>query len=237
MLLIKDVRKTYSNQTRAIEHVTFSLDSGDLAVLLGKEGAGKTSLLRCMAGILPFEGGDVLWKRHSLKEDPFLYKRDISFLPKDPLPYPFLTGQEYGLYVAAACGISARKAKARLQKEAKDFDSPVLKKRVQELSSEERRILQLLVGFSKDPQVFLLDDPFSDLPFAVMQVLVDKLRAMSENGGIVFFSDETLSIAHSLCNRVILLEEGELAFDGRLEDLHKSGKDLSAYRENLENEE
>ena len=238
MLLVQDVRKTYPNQTRAIEHVSFSLCAGDLAVLLGREGAGKTTLLHCMAGILPFEGGDMRYDKHALKEEPFLYKQEIAFLPQEKPLYPFLTGQEYGLFVAAANGIAPREAKVRLKQELQAFGAEeLLKKKIDEFTPEECRTLQLAVGFLKDPTVFLLEDPFSSLSLPVMQTLVDKLRKMSEQGGIVLFSDETLGIARALCNRAILLEQGKLAFEGSMEDLLQSGRDLRAYRENIEDEE
>lgn len=220
MLQINHLTKTYAGGKKAVDDLSLTVNAGEILGFIGHNGAGKTTTLRSVAGILDFDGGEVLIGGKSIEKQPVEAKKQVAFLPDNPDIYEFMTGIAYLNFISDIYGISKEERERRIKKYADAFElTGSLGSRVGSYSHGMKQKLALISAFIRRPRLLILDEPFVGLDPTAAFTMKNFLRELCESGGSVFFSTHVLEVAEKLCDRIAIIRDGRLVEVGRTEDV------------------
>ena len=220
MLQIKHLSKEYPGGKKAVDDLSLTVERGEILGFIGHNGAGKTTTLRCVAGILDFDGGEVLVDGKSILKEPVEAKKRMAFLPDNPDIYEFMTGIAYLNCISDIYGISKADREERVRKYAGAFQlTGSLGSRVGSYSHGMKQKLALISAFLRQPKLLILDEPFVGLDPAAAFTMKNFLRELCDGGGCVFFSTHVLEVAEKLCDRIAILRDGRLVEVGATQDV------------------
>lgn len=198
----------------AVNSVSFSAPQGQIVGLLGPNGAGKTSTLRMILGIsAPTEGSITIFGKPPGRS----VQRRIGYLPEERGLYKRMTAFDTIVYFAKLKGLWGRKARRRANELLEELGlSHVKDRRIEALSKGMAQKIQLATAIAHEPQLVILDEPFSGLDPINQNELEAAIRRLATAGATVLFSTHTMSHAERLCDRFVILVKGSKAFDGTL---------------------
>lgn len=215
MLEIRDFSKTYPGGKRAVDHLSLSVEAGDIFGFIGHNGAGKTTTLRAVAGILDFREGDILIGGHSILEEPIQCKRLTAYLPDNPDIYEHLTGMQYLNFIADIFRVPASERRAAFEQYAREFELVAnLGELISSYSHGMKQKLALIAALSHAPRLMVFDEPFVGLDPKAVFTMKEIMRRMCAQGCAVFFSTHVLDVAEKLCNKIAIIREGRLVACG-----------------------
>jgi ABC-2 type transport system ATP-binding protein len=217
-LEIVALSKRYGEQV-ALRDVAFSIRAGEVLGIVGPNGAGKTTLLEAIAGLLPVDGGAVVWKGRRL---PLGRRRDAMFyLPDGVRPYP----DQFVVQVLAFFAGVYRASKVELTETIERLGlTPVLDKRVQALSKGYARRLVLALGLLAPQPLTLMDEPFDGFDLRQTREVVQLLRSLAAGGRTLVLAIHQLIDAERACDRFLFLAEGRVRAIGTLAELRDRAK-------------
>jgi ABC-2 type transport system ATP-binding protein len=220
MLKIRDFTKTYKGGKKAVDRLTLHVQRGDLFGFIGHNGAGKTTTLRAAAGILDFEGGEILIDGMSVKTDPVAVKRVTSYIPDNPDIYEHLTGIQYISFISDVYGVEKIQREELLRKYADAFElTPSLGDLIGSYSHGMKQKLCIIAELMHSPKLMILDEPFVGLDPKAAHTLKGFMRELCENGGAIFFSTHILEVAEKLCNKIAIIQQGKLVTQGPIDEV------------------
>ena len=188
---------------QAVNGLSLSIPSGTLYTLLGANGAGKTTSLRMMAGLLQPDAGDVRIHGHSMQSTPAKAKQLLAYLPDDPLLYGKLRPLEHLEFVAALWNVPAALAQSRAEACLEQLG--LWEKRgdwIETLSRGMRQKLALASALVHAPSVMLLDEPLTGLDAPAARQAKDLLKNFTQEGGTVLLSTHLLDVAERMADRI-----------------------------------
>lgn len=204
----------------AVDRLDLTVRRGELYALLGPNGAGKTTTLRMVAGLLAPDSGRIEVLGVDLARDPPGAKRQMAYLPDDPMLYAKLRPTEYLEFVAGLWGIEARDAEPRARYLLDWLD---LTRHAHELtegfSRGMKQKLALAGALIHEPQLLILDEPLTGLDAAAARQVKDLLLAHVASGGTVILTTHILEVAERLAQRIGIIEHGRLIAQGTLDEL------------------
>ncbi len=203
--------------TTALDGLTFAVPEGALFGFVGRNGAGKTTAMRIVLGVLSPDGGAVRWRGEAIDRET---RARFGYMPEERGLYPKMQVREqlvhfarlHGLQAAAA-GTAADDLLERLGVTDRAGD------KVEELSLGNQQRVQLAVALVHDPELLVLDEPFSGLDPLGVDVLAEVLRERTRAGVAVLFSSHQLELVERLCDAVAIIEQGRLVADGKVSEL------------------
>jgi ABC-2 type transport system ATP-binding protein len=204
----------------AVRGVNATVAQGEVVGFLGPNGAGKTTTIKMISGLLvPTEGTAKVFG-HDVAKEPEAAKARLAYLPDRPYVPERLSARELLEYVAGLYGHDRSLAETRGMEELARFG---LKGREDDLlgnySHGMRQRALLAASLMRDPQVLLVDEPMVGLDPQGHRLVKRVLRETAEAGAVVLMSTHTLSVVDEICDRVLVIREGELVADGKVEDL------------------
>ena len=218
MLRIEHFTKSYGKGKPAVSDLNLHVAPGDIFAFIGPNGAGKTTTLRAVAGIHDFEGGDILINGVSIKADPLACKKVMRYIPDNPDLYGYLTGIQYLNFLADIYGLDPAVRAERIQKYGDAFGiTHRLNDMVGSFSHGMKQKLALIGALMDEPKLLLLDEPFVGLDPKAAFTLKQHMREMTENGAAIFFSTHVLEVAGKLCNKVAIINHGQLVAQGDMD--------------------
>ena len=220
MLEIRHYSKSYAEGKKAADDVSLTVEAGDIYGFIGHNGAGKSTTIRAVVGVLDFTEGDILIDGHSVKDDPMACKRITAYIPDNPDLYENLTGIQYLNFIADVFGIGAAEREERIKKYADLFEiTEALGDLISSYSHGMKQKVAIISALIHDPKLLVLDEPFVGLdPKATFQ-LKGVMHEMCEKGTAVFFSTHVLDVAEKLCNKVAIIRKGKIIAAGTMEEL------------------
>ena len=220
MLEICNLTKSYDTK-KAVDNLSFTVNDGELCAFIGHNGAGKTTTLKCVAGILGFDGGSVTVDGISVADDPLEVKRRIAYIPDNPDLYDFMTGMQYLNFIADIFGVSEEIRRARIDKygAALSLSAEEIGSSISTYSHGMKQKLALISAFLHDPKLILLDEPFVGLDPKASHVLKEIMREFCKEGGAILFSTHILEVAEKLCDKVVIIRGGKLVTSGSMEEV------------------
>lgn len=220
MLEIRHYSKSYAEGKKAADDVSLTVEAGDIYGFIGHNGAGKSTTIRAVVGVLDFTEGDILIDGHSVKDDPMACKRITAYIPDNPDLYENLTGIQYLNFIADVFGIGAAEREERIKKYADLFEiTDALGDLISSYSHGMKQKVAIISALIHDPKLLVLDEPFVGLdPKATFQ-LKGVMHEMCEKGTAVFFSTHVLDVAEKLCNKVAIIRKGRIIAAGTMEEL------------------
>lgn len=208
---LEGVSKTYDD-FHAVRDVSFDVPAGRITGFLGPNGAGKTSTIRMILGLLPVSAGRIMVLGEGAAQG---VRQRIGFLPEERGLYKRMTPVDAIAFFAGLKGVpeaeGRRRAKAMLEAQGL---GQALKKPIKDLSKGMAQKVQLLSALAHEPELVVLDEPFSGLDPVNQQALEAMIREIAARGATVLFSTHVMQHAERLCDKVVLMAKGRKVFDG-----------------------
>lgn len=219
MLALVDVVKSYGAR-RAVDGVTFEVPAGSLTGFVGANGAGKTTTMRAVLGVVDHDSGAITWRGQPV--DAF-FRRRIGYMPEERGLYPRMQVRRQLVHLARLHGSSAGSARRRTEELLERLD---LAERgddqVDALSLGNQQRAQIAAALVHDPELLLLDEPFSGLDPVAVDRLTELLREVAATGVPVLFSSHQLELVERLCDRVVVLAAGRVVASGEVAGLRQA---------------
>ena len=219
ILQINNVSKRYSNHI-ALNNISLSIPERAVFGLLGPNGAGKTSLIRIINQITGPDSGEILFRGQKLQAD---HVERIGYLPEERGLYKKMTVGDQVLYLAQLKGLSRAEAKKRLLVWFEKFEmEDWWKKKIEELSKGMQQKVQFIVTVIHQPELLILDEPFSGFDPINAQLIKNEILDLRKNGATVIFSTHNMGSVEELCDNIALIHKSEKILDGAVKDIRKT---------------
>ena len=220
MLRIDHYSKTYPGGKRAVDDLTLHVRPGEIYGFIGHIGAGKTTTLRAVAGVMDFTEGIITIDGHDIKRESVAAKQVTAFLPDNPDLYEFMKGIDYLNFIADLYDIPAGQRTADIGKYADAFElTGNLGSPIGSYSHGMRQKLALISAFIRRPRLLILDEPFVGLDPAAAHLMKGYLAELCQGGSAVFFSTHVLEVAEKLCHKIAIIKHGRLVKSGPTAEL------------------
>lgn len=216
-LEVKELRKSFS-ENEVLHGISFSVESGKALGLLGRNGAGKTTTIRILMDVFKANSGEILIDGKKFKPRDY----QIGYLPEERGLYPKKKVTEQIVYLAQLRGIPAKKAKesAKLWLEKLGIEE-YANRTLDSLSKGNQQKVQLAQTLVCDPEIVILDEPFSGLDPVNAQILKDTVRELISKEKIVIFSSHQMSYVEEFCEEIAIINKGEIVLSGNLREIKK----------------
>lgn len=219
MLHIQNLSKSYGEK-RAVDDLTLHIAPGEIYGFIGHNGAGKTTTLKSVAGILPFDSGDITICGTSVRDDPLTCKRQMAYIPDNPDLYAFMTGIQFLNLIGDVFGVSAAERRERIADSAERFElTQNLSQSIATYSHGMKQKLAVMAAWLHRPRLILMDEPFVGLDPKASYLLKQMMREFCDEGGAIFFSTHVLEVAEKLCDRVAIIKDGHLVRSGTMAEV------------------
>lgn len=220
VLEIRNYSKSYGEGKKATDNVSLTVESGDIYGFIGHNGAGKSTTIRAVAGVLDFTEGEIFIDGHSVKEEPMECKKVTAYIPDNPDLYENLTGIQYLNFVADVFDIDAEARHEKIMKYADMFGiTDSLGDMIGSYSHGMKQKAAIISALIHDPKLLILDEPFVGLDPKASFTLKEIMRDMCRQGSAIFFSTHVLDVAEKLCNKVAIIRHGRIIASGTMEDI------------------
>lgn len=222
MLEIRNFSKTYKGGKHAVDGLNLTVEDGDIYGFIGHNGAGKSTTIKSVVGVLDFEEGEILIDGHSVKKEPLLCKQMTAYIPDNPDIYEYLSGIQYLNFVADVFGVEEKTREERITKYAEMFEiTAALGDLISSYSHGMKQKVAIISALVHKPKLLVLDEPFVGLDPKASLELKNIMRELCQDGCSIFFSTHVLEVAQKLCNKVAIIKAGKLVASGNTEDLVK----------------
>jgi ABC-2 type transport system ATP-binding protein len=219
MLEVRDLTKHYGPIT-ALDGATFTAERGRLVGFLGPNGAGKTTTMRCVFGLVEPERGEVRWKGAPVGASERLR---FGYMPEQRGLYPRMRVADQLTYFAEQHGIARRTARASsLEWLGRLGLGDRANAKLEDLSHGNQQRVQLAAALVHDPELLVLDEPFSGLDPIGIATLSDVLRERAQAGVGIVFSSHQLDLVEDLCEDVVIISRGRVVAQGAIESLRRA---------------
>ncbi len=220
MLEIKNYTKSYGSGKKAADNVSLTVEAGDIFGFIGHNGAGKSTTIRAVVGVLDFTEGDIFIDGHSVKTEPIECKKVTAYIPDNPDLYENLTGIQYLNFVADVFGIGAGEREEVIKKYADEFEiTDSLGDLISSYSHGMKQKVAIISALIHSPKLLVLDEPFVGLDPKAAFKLKEIMHEMCAKGTAIFFSTHVLDVAEKLCNKVAIIKQGKIIDVGTMEEL------------------
>lgn len=220
MIEIKNVSKTYNGNIKAIDNLNLKINDGEIVGFIGLNGAGKTTAIKMMTGILVPDTGTITINGYDIVKDSLKAKQITGYIADNPDMFLKLTGIEFINFIADIYKVPVTLRKKRIKLFGERFGlSDVLDKPMQGYSHGTRQKMMVVAALVHDPAVWILDEPLIGLDPTSAFELKKMMREHADKGNAVFFSTHVLEVAEKLCDKIAIIDKGKIVFVGTLKEL------------------
>ncbi|MGG5737975.1 MULTISPECIES: ABC transporter ATP-binding protein [Bacillus cereus group] len=220
MIEITNVSKSYNGSTYAVKDLSLSVPSGEIFGFLGPNGAGKSTTIKMITGIHGVDKGTITINGKDITKEPMEAKKTFGYVPDSPDMFLRLKGIEYLNFMADMYEVPKEVRQERIESLAKKFDLyNALSDQIQSYSHGMRQKIVIIGVLIHEPDVWILDEPLTGLDPKSAYILKEMMREHADKGKIVFFSTHVLEVAEKLCDRVAIINRGNLQFKGNLNEM------------------
>lgn len=222
MLKIRELYGGYLPRKPILKDINFSVKKGEMVGLIGLNGAGKSTTIKHILGLMQPQQGEIRIQGKQLKDDITAYRSSYAYVPESPELYQELTVREHLELTALAYGISQKDyirrseqllTEFRMQEKADQF--PV------QLSKGMKQKVMIMNAFLIEPLLYIIDEPFLGLDPLAMRSLLDTMAKLKENGASFLISSHILATIEKYCDRFVLLHHGQIIAQGTLHELRE----------------
>jgi ABC-2 type transport system ATP-binding protein len=219
---VNHILKTYGNRA-AVNDVSFNVNQGEIFGLIGPNGAGKTTTIRMMMDIIKPDSGDIKVMGEKLNDNS---KNKIGYLPEERGLYKKMTVIDSIIYFASLKGVDKELARKRGEELLKRADLLTHQnKRIEELSRGMGQIVQVIITVIHEPDLIILDEPFSGLDPVNTQLLKDLIRDLKNKGKTIIMSTHLMNDIEELCDRLLMINKGRAVLYGSLAEVKSKYRD------------
>ena len=223
-LQVKNVTGGYYG-SKVLENISFDVAKGQLVGLIGLNGAGKSTTIQEIIGLLSPYSGEILINDKTINQGVDAYRKEIGFIPETPALYEELTLREHIEVTAMAYDVDMELAMNRAEALLKTFRlDDKLDWFPNNFSKGMKQKVMIICAFLTNPSLYIIDEPFLGLDPLAIQDLIDLMLEMKNQGASILMSTHILSTAEKFCDKFIVLHAGHVVADGNIEDLRKKFK-------------
>lgn len=224
LIEIHHLSKRYGDHL-AVNDVTLRVTGGEIFGFLGPNGAGKTTTIKVMVGLLRPTSGTVRVAGYDVQTQSLQAKAATGYVPDEPNLYPKLSGRELLRFVGDLNEMDRRQAERRVDELLRLFDlADAADDLIDSYSHGMRQKTAVAAALMHDPRVLVLDEPTVGLDPKSARLIKDLLRQMAARGAAIFLSTHILEIAERMCDRIGIINRGELAAVGTMSELRAAGQ-------------
>ena len=212
---INGLSKKYSKKDDyAIRNVSFSCYAGEIVGLLGHNGAGKSTTLKCLEGMLPFDEGEIVVNGHDVKKEPLKAKADIGFVTDNHAVFVKMTGIEYLSFMAAVYKVPVNVREERVKQLESIFNlGNAINNLISSYSFGMRQKICMMGSLIHNPKLWILDEPMTGLDPRTMRSVRNFMKEYAAKGNCIIFSSHALDAVAHVCDRVVLIQRGRQMSD------------------------
>lgn len=221
MLEIRDLKKHFRS-IPSVDGVSFTAPQGTVTGYLGPNGSGKSTTVKIVVGLIEPSDGDVLYRGRSVFQDMPRFQQRIGYVPEDPHLYSYLSGYEYLELVGLLRLLPDQRLKIKIERFLRLFG--LWEDRLSPLSSYSKGMRQkvlLAAALLHDPEIVILDEPFSGLDVNSALALRGLIRSLAEAGKTVLLSSHEMDAVEKVCSRVVILYQGKVVASDSVERLRE----------------
>ncbi|HKT25695.1 MAG TPA: ABC transporter ATP-binding protein [Terriglobales bacterium] len=225
MLEVRKLTKRYS-AIPAVQDVSFSIRPGQILGYLGPNGSGKSTTVKMLTGLIEPSDGEIFFRGENVLKNRLWFSRHFGYVPEEPYLYAHLTGREYLQLAGRLRGMEKSLLEPKIEAMLELFGLAEFRDtQMSSYSKGMRQKVLLSAALLHDPQVLILDEPFSGLDVTAALVFRSLLQALANEGKMILYSSHVLEVVEKVCSEVVILHRGRvLAYDSvaRLRDLRAS---------------
>ncbi|QTJ45405.1 sodium ABC transporter ATP-binding protein [Dolosigranulum pigrum] len=228
MLEVSNLRKSFG-ETVAVDGLSFTIEPGEIMGLIGQNGAGKTTTFRLILNLLVANAGQTLWNGESIGEG---LLDNIGYLPEERGLDEKLTVEQQLLYLGQLNGMTKREVTESIDIWMDRFQVKGDRKdKISSLSKGNQQKVQLIATLMHEPDLIILDEPFSGLDPVNAELLEDGIRHAAKRGASIIFSSHNMANVESLCQSVVMLKNGRQVLGGTIDEVKSLFDRLKIYLE------
>ena len=214
-LVLKDVSKSFAGK-KAVDNISFSLTKPGVYGLLGTNGAGKTTTIRMLLGIIKKDSGEITWKGKPVDRKSVRF----GYLPEERGVYPKTKIFDQLMYFAELKGMQKEEAISSINKWAKVLKvEEYLQMPAEKLSKGNQQKIQFMTAIIHDPELVVLDEPFSGLDPVNTEILKNIIINLIKNGKYIIMSAHQMSTIEEFCSDILILNKGKTVIKGNLKEI------------------
>lgn len=218
MLDVKHVSKEFKT-VKALNDINFTVKDGQILGLIGQNGAGKSTTFHSILNFLQYDG-EITWQDKPITNTVF---DQIGYLPEERSLMPKLTVEQQIVYLARLKNHSAKEIKPKIDEWLKKFAVKGTKKdKIKSLSKGNQQKVQLICTMIHDPKLIILDEPFSGLDPVNADLLKQAIFEAKNKGAAIIFSSHDMENVEELCDKLVMLKNGEIVLDGTVSEVRNS---------------
>ena len=220
MIEIKNVSKTYKGKKKALDNVSLTINDGEIFGFIGHNGAGKTTMIKSIVGILDFESGDILINNKSIKSNPIECKMEMAYVPDNPDMYENMRAIDFINFVCDMYNISKNEREEKVLELARIFEiDDKLGNEINSFSHGMKQKVALIAALAHNPDILIMDEPFVGLDPKAVFDMKKIMHDMAKDSKTIFFSTHILDVAEKLCDRVAIIKDGKIVKIGKMKDI------------------
>ncbi|MDR3700116.1 MAG: ABC transporter ATP-binding protein [Candidatus Sulfopaludibacter sp.] len=224
-ILVRDLKKSYGSKA-AVDGVDLEVARGSFFGFLGANGAGKSTTIRMLTGLIPADSGSIEILGLPLPGQELEIKRHIGLVPDESLLFDRLTGAEYLEFVGRMYSLDRPTAIARGRDLLELFELQNDRKMIAEYSKGMRKRVAMAASLIHHPELFLMDEPFEGVDAVGARLMKDILLDQVRRGATIFLTTHVLEVVERLCDRVAIIDSGKIVTAGTLDELRGGGESL-----------
>lgn len=221
MIALQQLTKRFGPQT-AVDNLTLEIPAGQILGFLGPNGAGKSTTLRMLTGLIPPSSGTARICGFDLGREPLEVKRRVGFVPESGAVFESLSGLEYLELIAALYGLQPAAARERIRQFIAFFDlsfDTLTDKLLGAYSKGMRRKVVITAALLHNPAVVFFDEPLDGLDANAAVGFKTLIQTLAREGKTIVYSSHILDVVERVCDRVVIIHQGQLIVDGRPDEL------------------
>jgi ABC-2 type transport system ATP-binding protein len=218
-LLIENISKSFA-RVQAVRNLSMQVQPGEIFGFLGPNGAGKTTTIRMILDILRPDSGKITWAGKPVGEIP---RKAWGYLPEERGLYPKMNVDDQLIFLARLYGMDKNTVKQELDEWLERFQiTSYRKKKVEELSKGNQQKVQFLATILHEPEILIMDEPFSGLDPVNVNLLKDAFLEMHRRGKTIIFSTHQMEQVEELCENISIINKGQVVVEGSVRQVKRS---------------
>ena len=236
MLKIENLNKSYGKKD-VLKNINLEVKKGEVFGFIGHNGAGKTTLIKSIVGIHDYDTGKIFINGMNLKENELQCKKELAYIPDNPDLYDNLKGIEFLNFIGDIYKIEPEQRQNLITKYSKEFEIyDNLNDVISSYSHGMKQKLAIISAIIHKPKLLILDEPFVGLDPKAQYKLKEIMKELCSKGTSVFFSSHVLEVVEKLCDKIAMINKGQIVKYGNVEDLLKEENLEEMFLKNIREE-